>query len=65
MDVLNIVVNVLHLIAEVVIGVIQVTWMISSDVFQDHSRAKHYSRDKKQTTAFQCPQTERSFYFMK
>ena len=47
MDVLNIVVNVLHLIAEVVIGVILVTWMISSDVFRDHSRAKHYSRDKK------------------
>lgn len=47
MDVLNIVVNVLHLIAEVVIGVIQVTWMISKDVFRDRPRAKHYSCNKK------------------
>lgn len=47
MDVLNIVVNVLHLIAEVVIGAIQVTWMISSDVFRDNPKAKHYSHDKK------------------
>ena len=46
MDVLNIVVNVLHLLAEVVIGVIQVTWMISQDVF-DTPKAKHYSHDKK------------------
>ena len=33
MDVLNTVVNILHLIADVVIGVTQVTWMISKDVF--------------------------------
>ena len=47
MDVLNIVVNILHLIAEVVIGVIQVSWMISKDVFRDKPTAKHYSNDKK------------------
>ena len=34
MDVLNTVVNILHLIADVVIGVTQVTWMISRDVFR-------------------------------
>ena len=50
MDVLNTVVNILHLLAEVVIGVLQVTWMISKDVFQDHLKVKHYSHDKKRTT---------------
>ena len=39
MDVLNIVVNVLHLIADVVIGATQITWMIS--------KAKHDSNNKK------------------
>lgn len=33
MDVLNIVFSVLNLLATVIIGVIQVTWMISKDVF--------------------------------
>ena len=47
MDVLNTVVNILHLLAEVVIGVLQVTWMISKDVFRDKPKAKHYSRNKK------------------
>lgn len=47
MDVLNTVVNILHLIADVVIGVTQVTWMISKDVFRDSLKAKHYSHDKK------------------
>lgn len=47
MDVLNTVVNILHLLAEVVIGVFQVTWMISKDVFRDKPKAKHYSRNKK------------------
>lgn len=43
MDVLNIVFSVLNLLATVIIGVIQVTWMISKDVFRDRPRAKHYS----------------------
>lgn len=47
MDVLNTVVNILHLIADVVIGVTQVTWMISKDVFQDKPKAKHYSKSNK------------------
>lgn len=47
MDVLNIVFSVLNLLATVIIGVIQVTWMISKDVFRDNPRAKHYSCNKK------------------
>ena len=44
MDLLNIVFNVLNLLATVIIGVIQVTWMIARDVFRDKPRAKHYSK---------------------
>ena len=47
MDVLNIVFSVLNLLATVIIGVIQVTWMISKDVFRDSPKAKHYSQGKK------------------
>lgn len=47
MDVLNTVFSVLNLLATVIIGVIQVTWMISKDVFRDRPRAKHYSCNKK------------------
>ena len=47
MDVLNIVVSLLNLLVTLGIGVIQVTWMISRDVFRDSSKAKHYSHDKK------------------
>lgn len=47
MDVLNIVFSVLNLLATVIIGVIQVTWMISKDVFRNRPRAKHYSYNKK------------------
>ena len=47
MDVLNIVFSVLNLLATVIIGVIQVTWMISKDVFRNRLRAKHYSCNKK------------------
>lgn len=47
MDVLNLVVSLLHLIAAVVIGVVQITWMISKDVFQGHPKAKHEFHDKK------------------
>ena len=43
MDVLNIVVNVLHLLVDV----ITVTWMIAKDIFRSDSNAKHYSHDKK------------------
>lgn len=43
MDVLNIVVNVLHLLVDV----ISMTWVISKDVFRSDSDAKHYSHDKK------------------
>ena len=47
MEVLNIVFSALNLLATVVIGVIQVTWMISRDGFRDKPKAKHYSQDKK------------------
>ncbi len=55
MEVLNIVFNVLNLLATVVIGVTQVIWMISRDVFRDRPRAKHYSQDKKVTATPQFP----------
>ena len=44
MEVLDIVFSALNLLATVVIGVINVTWMISRDVFRDKPRAKHYSK---------------------
>ena len=47
MEVLNTVFSALNLLATVIIGVIEVTWMISKDVFRDKPRAKHYSHDKK------------------
>ena len=42
MDLLNIVFSILNLLATVIIGVIQVTWMISRDVFRSRPKAKHY-----------------------
>ena len=47
MEILNIVFSALNLLATVVIGVVQVTWMIWRDVFRDKPKAKHYSQDKK------------------
>ena len=47
MEVLNTVFSALSLLATVIIGAIQVTWMISRDVFRDKPRAKHYSHNKK------------------
>ena len=47
MDILNLVFSALNLLATVIIGVIQVTWMISKDVFQDRPRANHDSHNKK------------------
>ena len=47
MEILSIVVSTLDLLATVIIGAIQITWMISKDVFRDKPRAKHYSQDKK------------------
>ena len=44
MEILNIVFSALNLLATVVIGVINVTWMISRDVFRDKPRAKHDSK---------------------
>ena len=44
MDILNIVFSALNLLATVVIGVINVTWMISRDVFRDKPRTKHDSK---------------------
>ena len=44
MEILNIVFSALNLLATVVIGVINVTWMISRDVFRDKPRAKHYPK---------------------
>ena len=47
MEVLNIVFSAMNLLATVVVGVVQVTWMISRDVFRDKPKAKHYSHNKK------------------
>ena len=47
MEILNIVFSALNLLATVIIGVVQMTWMISRDVFRDKPKAKHYSQDKK------------------
>ena len=47
MDLLNIVFSVLNLLATVIIGVVQVTWMISRDVFRSRPKAKHYFENKK------------------
>ena len=47
MEVLNIVFSALNLLATVIIGVSQLTWMISRDVFRDRPKAKHYSHNKK------------------
>ena len=47
MDVLNIVFSALNLLATVIVGVIQVPWMISRVVFRGSPRAKHYSKSKK------------------
>ena len=45
MEVLNIVFSALNLLATVIIGVINVTWMISRDVFRDKPSTKHNSDD--------------------
>lgn len=47
MDVLNLIFSALNLLATVIVGVIQVTWMISRDVFRGSPCAKHYSKSKK------------------
>ena len=60
MDVLNIVFSALNLLATVIVGVIQVTWMISRDVFRGSPRAKHYSKAKKIDRL--CSPTERSIF---
>ena len=44
---LNLVLVLLGLLATVIIGVIQVTWMIARDVFRDKPKAKHYSKRNK------------------
>ena len=46
MDVLNIDFSALNLLATVIVGVIQVTWMISRDVFLGSPCANHYSKSK-------------------
>ena len=48
MDILNIVFSALNLLATVIIGVINVTWMISRDVFRNKPRAKHYSKKRQE-----------------
>ena len=58
MDILNIVFSAPNLLATVIIGVINVTWMISRDVFRNKPRANHYSKKKmaRKMTA-RCVQT--------
>ena len=45
---LNLVLVLLGLLATVIIGVIQVTWMIARDVFRDKPRAKHYCKKRQE-----------------
>ena len=46
MDVLNIVFSALNLLATVIVGVIQVTWMISRDVFGQPARKTLFQKQK-------------------
>ena len=57
MDILNIVFSALNLLATVIIGVINVTWMISRDVFRNKPRAKHYSKKTARKMTARCVQT--------
>lgn len=63
MDVLNTVVNILHLIADVVIGVTQVTWMISRDAFGTIPRPNTIPNAIKSNDRLTVPQLERSLLF--
>ena len=65
MDILNIVFSALNLLATVIIGVINVTWMISRDVFRDKPRAKHYSKKWQEKWPPQSFQLERSYFLVK
>ena len=47
MEVLNTVFQLLQLLATIILGTIQVTWMISRDVFRSRPKAKHYFKNKK------------------
>ena len=47
MDVLNLVVNILHLLVDVVSFAAHAAWVISRDPFRDKPKAKHYSHDEK------------------
>ena len=47
MEVLNIVLELLQLLATVVFGTIQVTRTASLDIFRDRPKAKHYSQGKR------------------
>ena len=60
MDVLNIVFSALNLLATVIVGVIQVTWMISRDVFRG-SRAQNIIPKAKKIDRL-CSPIERSIF---
>ena len=47
MEILNIVIELLQLLATVIFGTIQVTRITSKDIFRERPKAKHYSQDKK------------------
>lgn len=63
MDVLNTVVNILHLIADVVIGVTQVTWMIQRMSFGTSPRPNTIPNAIKSNDRLTVPQLERSLLF--
>lgn len=62
MDILNTVFSALNLLATVIIGVINVTWMVSRDVFRDKPRAKHYSKNDKKNDRPMSTKLERSIF---
>ena len=64
MDILSIVFSALNLLATVVIGVINVTWMISRDVFRDKPRAKHYSKKWQEKWPPVATKLRRSFFLV-
>ena len=55
MDVLNIVFSALNLLATVIVGVIQVTWMISRDVFRGSPRKTLFQKQKRLTASVPQP----------
>ena len=62
MDILNTVFSALNLLATVIIGVINVTWMISRDVFRDSLGQSTILKNDKKNDALQSTKLKRSLF---